>query len=65
MLYNVEYRILDRLGRTKSTKHIGVFNNEKKVEEVKSSILKNVSFSKVAFDIYAIPDPIFKINLTT
>jgi len=62
MIYNLEYRILDRLGRTKTTKHAGVFLEESKLEAAKQSIIKQNAKRKLAFDVYLIEEPLFKFN---
>ena len=62
MIYNLEYRILDRLGRTKTTKHVGIFLNEPKLEAAKQSIIEQNAKRKLAFDVFLIEEPLFKFN---
>lgn len=58
-IYNLEYRILDKLGRTKHTRHAGLFIDEEKLEAAKSKILDEEKPKKVAFDVYVLERPIF------
>lgn len=58
-MFNLEYRILDKLGRTKQTKHGGLFLSEEKLEEFKQQILLQEKNKKVAFDVYILSKPIF------
>ena len=60
-IYNVEYRILDKLGRTKQTLHGGLFVDEEKVEEFKHRILEKEKGRKIAFDVYPIQKGLFGI----
>lgn len=62
MVYNLEYRVLDKLGRTKSTFHGGVFKSEEAVNLAKETIEKNNPDSKIAFDVYFIDDPFLPIQ---
>ena len=60
--YNLEYRILDKLGRTKKTFHGGVFKSEEQIRAVKENIEHKNSKHKIAFDVYIIEDPFFKLS---
>lgn len=58
-LYNLEYRILDKLGRTKKTLWGGLFGNLAALEGKQKEVLGK--HKKVAFDVYIIEqDPIIK-----
>lgn len=58
-MFNLEYRILDKLGRTKQTKHGGIFFSEKKLEEFKQKVLLEEKNKKIAFDVYILSLPLF------
>jgi hypothetical protein len=53
-IYNLEYRILDKLNRTKDVKHGGIFVDLDKLEAAKQSITENTKGKKIAFDVYII-----------
>lgn len=58
-LYNLEYRLLDRLGRTKKTLWGGLFATQEALLDKQNEVLSK--HKKVAFDVYIIPeDPILK-----
>ena len=59
-MYNLEYRILDKLGRTKKTLHGGVFLLETSLDFAKERILKNYPKQKITFDVYILDEPVFK-----
>lgn len=59
-MFNLEYRILDKLGRTKRTKYGGLFRDEVKLEEFKQKVLEEEKGKKVAFDVYILNDSLFK-----
>ncbi len=40
-IYNLEMKTVDKLGRTKTSKHIGMFDSVDKLEKVKYNILEN------------------------
>lgn len=58
-VYNLEYRILDKLGRTKSTRHGGLFLSEEKLEQFKQEVLQKEKSKKIAFDVYVLERPLF------
>lgn len=58
-MFNLEFRILDKLGRTKKTFHGGVFRNEEELNQAKEKILTENVKHKVAFDVYLLDKPIF------
>ncbi len=58
-LYNLEYRILDKLGRTKKTLWGGLFATEDALQDKQQEVLQK--HKKVAFDVYIIEeDPVIK-----
>jgi hypothetical protein len=58
-LYNLEYRILDKLGRTKKTLWGGLFATEAALQDKQQEVLQK--HKKVAFDVYIIEeDPVIK-----
>jgi len=57
-IYNLEYSILDKLGRAKSTKHVGVFKTEADIEVAKERTLQENSKHKISFKVFVI-DNIF------
>lgn len=61
-MYNLEYRILDKLGRTKKTLHGGVFSLETSLDYAKERILKQHPRHKIAFDVYILDEPTFKLS---
>lgn len=60
-MYNVEYRTLDKLGRTKKTFHGGIFLKENQVDIFKEKIEKE-SKDKIAFDVYFLNEDLFKLS---
>jgi len=59
-MYNLEYRILDKLGRTKKTLNVGIFSTDEKLELAKTKVIEDNKEDMIAFDVYAIDLPIFK-----
>lgn len=53
-IFNLEYRILDKLERTKKTIHGGVFMCENSLEQAKQKILESIQNKKITFDVYVI-----------
>ena len=51
-LYNLEYRVVDKKGRTKSTKNVGIFDSLDKIEFAKTEVLNANKKYKIAFDLY-------------
>lgn len=41
LVYNLEMKTVDKLGRAKTTKHIGMFDSMDRLEITKSNILSN------------------------
>lgn len=62
IVYNLEYRILDKLGRTKSSHHVGLFKTEEDVNHAKSVIEKQQNENKISFDVYIIDEPFLKLS---
>lgn len=60
-IYNLEYRILDKLNRTKDVKHGGIFKDLDKLEAAKQTITEKTKGKKIAFDVYIIERNIFGI----
>lgn len=53
-MYNLEYRVLDKLGRTKKTLWGGMFKGLNELEDGKQSILNKNKKLHIAFDVYII-----------
>lgn len=60
-MYNVEYKTLDKLGRTKKTFHGGIFLTEEKLEEFKKEILSNTK-EKISFEVYSLNESNIKLS---
>lgn len=60
ILYNLEYSILDSIGRAKKAKHIGVFATEESMEVAKNKILSETN-ENVMFNVYVIEN-LFEIK---
>ena len=58
-LYNVEYRYLDSLGRTKTTYHGGIFSDLEDIEIFKNTVLEKEQERSIAFDVYLLDKPLF------
>lgn len=58
-MFNLEFRILDKLGRTKKTFHGGVFRTEEELNKAKERILTENVKHKIAFNVYLLDKPIF------
>lgn len=56
MIYNLEYELLDKIGRAKKTSHVGVFSDLDKVEEVKQRILIAYSNDKIKFNVHLVQE---------
>ena len=61
IIYNLEYSMLDKLGRAKSTKHVGLFKSENDVEFAKAKVVEENADNKVSFQVYLIDDPFLKV----
>ena len=61
VIYNLEYKVLDKLGRAKNSVHVGLFKTEDDVELAKKRIYEDNTEHKIAFDVYIIDDPFLKI----
>lgn len=59
-IYNLEYRVLDKLGRTKETYHGGLFTDLDRVEQYKQKLLDQKTKKKIAFDVYVIDQVTFR-----
>lgn len=58
-VYNLEYKVRDKLGRTKKSVHVGVFNDLDKLEVAKVQVSK--SNPGVTFDVYQSNHNIFDV----
>lgn len=56
IIYNLEYRVLDKLKRAKKVVHVGLYKSLEDVETAKEKISTSSS-DKIAFDVYIIDDP--------
>lgn len=54
VLFNLEYSILDKLGRAKSTRHVGVFKSESEVEQAKLKTQGLNATHKISFKVHFI-----------
>lgn len=61
-IFVLEYRLLDKLGRTKKTYNAGVFVREGEIEAAKEQITASQTNNKIAFDVYIADEPIFKLS---
>jgi hypothetical protein len=60
--YNLEYSVLDKLGRAKNTHHVGVYRTEEDVEKAKVSVQEANTDHSISFQVYIIDDPFFKMQ---
>jgi hypothetical protein len=56
-VYNLEYKVLDKMGRVKKTLHVGVFGDLDKLESAKNEVI--TINPGVVFDVHSI-DYIFE-----
>jgi hypothetical protein len=54
-VYNLEYSVLDKIGRAKKSTHVGVFASVPAVEEAKAKIMRETK-EEVSFNVYVIED---------
>lgn len=54
-VYNLEYSVLDKIGRAKKTLHVGVFSNVPAVEEAKSKIMLDAK-EEISFNVHVVED---------
>ena len=57
-VYILEYKIHDKLGRTKKTCHVGVYDSLDKLEQAKVSVVSNTE--NVVFTVYNSEHILFK-----
>lgn len=62
IIYNLEYSILDKLGRAKGSKHVGLFTKEDDVEAAKTKTQANITDHKISFQVYIIDDPFLQLS---
>ena len=53
-VYNLEYKVIDKLGRGKAFFHVGVFNTPEAVDLAKHKIMAEQHDKPITFDVYAI-----------
>ena len=51
-VFKLEYRILDKIGRTKKKLHVGYFSTEEKVDAAKKEIELEMVNKNIMFDIF-------------
>ena len=54
IIYNLEFSILDKLGRAKSTNHVGIFKTDAEIEVAKQRTIQENLKHKVSFKIFPI-----------
>jgi len=57
-VYNLEFKVLDKLGRLKKSVHVGVFDDLNKLDKVKGQIA--ASNPGVTFEVYPCEHIIFE-----
>lgn len=62
MIYNLEYQLIDSIGRGKKALHVGVFENIEQVEKAKDQIVKQFNPVPVNFNVYIIEDLFSRVN---
>lgn len=62
IIYNLEYSTLDKLGRAKNSRHVGLYRTEEEVEAAKIKTQANISDHKISFQVYIIDDPFLKVH---
>lgn len=62
IIYNLEYSILDKLGRAKSSRHVGLYRTEEEVEQAKLKTEQDNTDHKVSFQVYIIDDPFLTVS---
>lgn len=61
-IYNLEYELLDSIGRAKKTVHHGVFGTLEQLEEAKQNILKQQNNTQVRFNVHVVENLFSKIS---
>lgn len=61
VIYNLEYSILDKLGRAKSKHHVGVFKTIEEVEKAKVDLQSTKTEHQLSFQVYIIDNIFTKI----
>lgn len=61
-IYNLEYSILDKLGRQKIVRHGGIFKTDDAIQRAKERIINENAGKKLLFQIYLINDPFLKVR---
>lgn len=57
-IYNLEYKLLDKLGRVRETHHGGVYSTMEGVDNAKNNLLQQFP-SNVSFEVYINDNTIF------
>ena len=56
-IFNLEYSILDKIGRAKKTTHVGIFDSIDTIEKAKSDIASRIN-DKLSFTVHIINEPL-------
>ena len=59
MIYNLECKVLDKLGRAKKTFHGGIFSSEDALQLGKEKVLEDSKDVSLRFEVYIIDSPVF------
>jgi hypothetical protein len=60
VIYNLEYSTLDKLGRAKNSRHVGLFRTVEEVEAAKVKTEASITNHKISFQVYVIDDLFLK-----
>lgn len=60
-VFNLEYRLTDKIGRAQKATHVGVFSSLVELEEAKNLLVKQHGDDKVRFEIFPINNLFEKI----
>lgn len=58
-IYNLECKVLDKLGRAKKTFHGGIFNSEDTLQQGKEKVLEESKDLSLRFEVFIIDSPLF------
>lgn len=61
MIYNLEYELLDSIGRAKKCSHHGIFATMDSVEEAKQTLIKQHG-QAIRFNVYIIEDLFTRVS---
>lgn len=62
MIYNLEYQLMDSIGRGKKPLHVGVFASLDEVENAKQNLIKQFNPYPVNFNVYIIENLFSKVS---